>query len=130
MRFKEYMLEEGEMFDAIKHSVKTGVKAFRKKREQQKNKSVEKALTDQIMTAEGEDLRRLIKQIVDKGLTVKNGKVQQPCRIKHMNKEVLEHVHAQRRNQVAENSKGRLASFDSAQARELVGHSQHAHHKC
>jgi recombination DNA repair RAD52 pathway protein len=122
MKFKEYMFEEGDMFDALKHSVKTGVKAFRKKREEQSKRSEEKALTNQILTAEGDDLRRLIKQIVDKGLTVKNGEVIKPCRIKHMNKEVLEHVYAQRRNQAAESSKRRLASFDSAQAGKLVGH--------
>lgn len=115
MRFKEYMLEEGEMFDALKHGVSSGIKAFKKKRVEQKKASEEKALNDKIMTAEGEDLRRLIKQIVDKGLTVQNGRVQQPCRVKHMNKEVLENVHSQRRNQASQDAQRRLASIAGAQ---------------
>jgi hypothetical protein len=61
------------------------------------------------MTAEGEDLSRLVKQIIDKGFTIQNGVVQKPSRIKHMNKEVLENVHAQRQSTVAQAAQGRLA---------------------
>ena len=109
MRFKEFVLEEGEMFDAVKHGMSTGFKAFRAKREQQKHKTQADVLTDKIMTAEGEDLRILIKQIAAKGLMVKDGKVQEPSRIKPMNKEVLENVHTQRRNQAEKIAQGRPA---------------------
>lgn len=90
MKFKDYMIEEGEMFDAVKHGMSSGFKAFREKRVEQKNKSDNDALTAKIVTAEGDELKQIIKQIVSKGLTVKDGKVQEPCRIKHVNKGVLE----------------------------------------
>lgn len=32
MKFKDYMIEEGEMFDAVKHGMSSGFKAFREKR--------------------------------------------------------------------------------------------------
>jgi hypothetical protein len=85
LRFKDFVLEEGEIWDAVCH----GVKAFKQKRKQQAKKSEAKKLGDAVLNAEGADLRRLVKQIVDKGYTVKN-EVVKPSRIKHMNKEVLE----------------------------------------
>ena len=90
MRFKEFVLEEGDMIDALKHGFKTGIKAFQDKRKEQEKKTQKQKMTDAILTAEGGDLRRLIKKIVDDGYTVSNGKVKDPSRVKHMNKEVLE----------------------------------------
>jgi hypothetical protein len=122
MRFREFMLEEGDMLDAIKHGVSTGVKAYKKKRSQQKKRTKQQTLTDKIMAAEGDDLKNLISQIVDNGYTVRNGKVQEPDRVKHMSKEVLEHVFSQRRHEAKKDPQGRSTSLDEAQARKLVGH--------
>jgi hypothetical protein len=79
-------LEEGEMWDAVC----CGIGAFKKKRAQQKKVSQEKKLTDKVMSAEGEELKALIKQIVADGYSVQSGKVKKPPRVKKMHKEMLE----------------------------------------
>jgi len=83
LKFQEFVLEEGELWDAVR----VGVKAFREKRQEQKSVTQEKKLTDKILTAEGGELRKLVKQIVDKGLTVKDGEVVKPERQKTLSKE-------------------------------------------
>jgi hypothetical protein len=75
---KEYMIQEGPFWDALKHGVATGVKAYSKKRKELANKSEVKIMTSKILGAEGKDLDVLLKQIVDNGYTIKNGAVQKP----------------------------------------------------
>lgn len=90
VRFRDYIaqdqLQEGEVWDALR----VGFRAYKKKREEQRRVTEKKVLADKIIAAEGEDLRQLVKQLVDQGLTVQNGKAVEPSRIKKMSKEVLE----------------------------------------
>lgn len=83
--FKEYILEEGELWDAVKHGVSKGVKAFRQKQQQQKNKSEQKTLMNQLMNAEGDELKLVIKKIVDNGYTIKGNGIEKmgtkPCHV-------------------------------------------------
>ena len=93
-KFKEYILEEGPFWDAICHGVKTGVAAFRSKRvEQSKPKEAKvtaKTLTQKILTAEGDDLKQVVKQMVDKGFTMKHGKVTKTPRVTNAKDWLLE----------------------------------------
>lgn len=93
--FKEFILEEGPLWDALCHGVKTGLEAFRSKRVEQKKPKEEpkvtpKTLTQKILTAEGDDLKALVKQIVDNGYTVKQGKVTKPPLVKNSTDWLLE----------------------------------------
>lgn len=83
--FKQYVIEEGELWDAVKFGLSTGLKAFSKKREQQKAKSEPKTILRQMLSAEGEELKAVVKKIVDNGYTVKDGRVQKPSPVKHIN---------------------------------------------
>jgi hypothetical protein len=74
-QFKEFVLEEGELFDALKHGVQVGLKAFREKRQEQAKEREPQALTKKILSAEGKDLESLVKKIVDNGYTIKGGQV-------------------------------------------------------
>jgi hypothetical protein len=69
--FKKFVLQEGDLLDAVKIGVKAGLKAFTKKREQQ-TKQESKDLTNKILDAEGKELEGLIKQIVDNKFSIKN----------------------------------------------------------
>lgn len=93
-RFKEYILEEGPFWDAVCHGFKTGVDAFRSKRvEQSKPKEAKvtpKSLTQKILTAEGDDLKQVVKQIVDNGFKMKHGKVIKPPLVKNSKDWLLE----------------------------------------
>lgn len=73
--FREFVLEEGEVWDALKIGVKTGMKAYRQQRTQQKTKNEQKVLMQRLMSAEGNALDTLVKQAVEQGYTVKNGEV-------------------------------------------------------
>jgi len=90
LRFREFVLEEGELWDAMRVGVDTGVKAFKHKRKDQSKQSEVKKLSQQIFSAEGADLRLLVKKIVDNGYSIKNGEVVAPSREKLISKEVLE----------------------------------------
>jgi hypothetical protein len=68
MEFKDFVLEEGDLLDAIKLGVKSGIKAFKDKRKQQANKTV----ADKLLGAEGKELEVLIRQIVDDGFSIQN----------------------------------------------------------
>lgn len=68
MKFKEFVLEEGEFFDALKHGIKTGFNAFKVKRQEQKKES--KDLRHKVLSAEGKELESLIKQIVDNKFSI------------------------------------------------------------
>lgn len=78
-RFKDFVLEEGPFWDAICHGVSKGMEAFKEKRAQQAKKEERpkpKDLGQKLLAAEGEELKSVIKQIVDNGFTIKQGKVQ------------------------------------------------------
>lgn len=77
-RFEKYMLEEGEFLDAMKVGVKAGFKAFRRKREAQAKTDEKRAMDRKMLDAEGAELNNLIQQIVEKGYTIRNGKVVKP----------------------------------------------------
>lgn len=83
-RFKEYVLEEGELLDAIKAGVSAGLKAFQKKWQDKPKKPSGKELADKAMSAEGKELSSVIKQIVDDGYILHNGKIQKPPLRKRM----------------------------------------------
>lgn len=78
MKFKDYVLEEGDLLDAVKHGFSAGFKAFRQKREQQAKKNEAKTLKDKIMSAEGKELTVLIRNMVEKDMdiTAQCGKVE------------------------------------------------------
>lgn len=76
-KFKEFVLSEGKFWDALCSGVKAGVKEFNKKRKEQKQPEP-KTLTHKILSAEGKELEALVKQIVDNGYTIRQGKVQKP----------------------------------------------------
>mgnify|MGYP001445025422 CR=1 FL=1 len=74
-KFEEYMVDEG-FLDCLSHGVKEGWRAYAKKRAQEKKQDEKSDLTQKIMTAEGDELKKLIRQMVEKNLTMdKNGKV-------------------------------------------------------
>lgn len=90
LRFKDFILEEGELWDAVCFGVNKGLKAFKHKRQEQAKKSETTKLTQQILSAEGADIRRLVKKIVDNGYSVKDGKVTDLPKRKLVSMEVLE----------------------------------------
>lgn len=78
-KFKDFVLEEGPFWDAICHGFSKGVEAFNDKRAQQTKKQEKpkpKDLGQKLLAAEGEELKNVIKKIVDNGFTIKQGKVQ------------------------------------------------------
>ena len=75
MRFKEY-INEGEIWDALCHGVKTGIRAFKEKRQEQKKEPGPKALLNQMVNAEGKDLESLIQKAVENGFTAHRGKLE------------------------------------------------------
>lgn len=79
--FKEFVLEEGELFDAIKHGFTIGLKAFLEKRQEQTKEKEPEILTKKILSAEGKELDGLIKQIVNNGYTIKQGNVVKPYKV-------------------------------------------------
>lgn len=90
-RFKEFVLEEGDVWDALCHSFSTGFKAYREKRDQQKNTTEQQKLTQKLFSAEGKELSAIIRQIVEKGYTVQQGQViNRPTRWKTKHQEMLE----------------------------------------
>lgn len=65
------MLEEGDLLDALCHGIKTGYKAFVKKREQQAKKTEAKATTQQkLLSANGSELHALVKQVVNDKMSI------------------------------------------------------------
>ena len=86
MKFREFILEEGEFLDAVC----VGFKAFSKERKKQAKKTEFQKMSDDILSAEGADLQRLVQKIVDNGYSVKNGKVVKPPKHKSVSKEIFE----------------------------------------
>lgn len=84
-KFKEFVLEEGQFFDAIKIGLKAGFKAFRKAREQQATADEKKQISDALMNAEGEQLKTLVCKMVDKGYTIQKDRVKKLSNRKSMN---------------------------------------------
>jgi hypothetical protein len=75
-KFKEYLLEEGEQWDAIVHGFKTGWTAYKDKRTEQKQKTIKEKVNEKLLTAEGEQLKDLVKQIVSNDFRVtRNGEL-------------------------------------------------------
>ena len=75
-KFQNYMIEEG-LFGCIEHGVKEGWKSFAKKRAEEKRKDEKGEMSKKILAAEGDQLKKLIRQMVDRNFTIdKEGKVQ------------------------------------------------------
>ena len=70
MKFREFMLEEGDLLDALCHGIKTGYKAFVKKREQQAKKTEAKATQQKLLNATGKELHDLVKQAVNDKMSI------------------------------------------------------------
>ena len=70
IEFREWILEEGERWDALKHAVNTGFQAYKKKRDQQKQKTEKKKLLDKVMNSNGKAEEDAIDSIVRKGYTL------------------------------------------------------------
>ena len=83
MRFKEFVLEEGDRWDALCHAVRKGTDAYKNKRKEQKNRTEMDSLTEKLFASEGKELETVIKKIVEKGYTVLDGKVKEQPLVKH-----------------------------------------------
>lgn len=94
LKFRDFALQEGQLWDAVRHGVRKGFKAYKDKRVDQKRKS--NSLIQRIMSAEGEELKDLVKQMVDDRLTVSNGKVVPVPKVKTVAQEVFENAHVYR----------------------------------
>lgn len=70
MKFREFMLEEGDLLDALCHGIKTGYKAFVKKREQQAKKTESKVTQQKLLNATGKDLHDLVKLAVNDKMSI------------------------------------------------------------
>jgi CRISPR/Cas system-associated exonuclease Cas4 (RecB family) len=84
-QFKEFMLEEGEVWDAVVHGVSSGVKAFQKKRTEQKSATEKQKLSEKIIDADKKEIKDLVKKIVSNGYTIKNGQVKEAPKVQDMN---------------------------------------------
>ena len=113
-KFEEYMVEEG-FLDCLGHGVKEGWKAFAKKRAAEKKQDEKSELTQKIMTAEGDELKKLIRQMVEKNLTIdKKGKVKDAEGSEPVQSQAAawlrEHVRSQRRSKSSQDAQGRPVS--------------------
>ena len=72
MRFKEFMIQEGDLLDAVKSGLKAGIETFKKTREDQIKKQESKAIAAKLLGAKGKELESLIKQMVDNTFKIKN----------------------------------------------------------
>lgn len=70
IEFREWILEEGERWDALKHATKTGFNSYRKKREQQKKKFEKSQLRDRVVNSNGKAEEAAIDLIIQKGYTL------------------------------------------------------------
>ena len=89
LEFREWMLDEGERWDALTHAVKTGFKAYKKKRDKQRKEGKKKEMLSKLMSSdEGSDEENhAVDDIVKNGYTVssnglehRNGKKPSPHR--------------------------------------------------
>ena len=78
-QFKKFVLQEGEIWDAVVHGVDSGFKEFQKKRKEQKEKTEQKKLSEKIIDVDKKEIKDLVKQIVSNGYTISNGEVKE-CR--------------------------------------------------
>ena len=79
--FRDYV--EGVRLDALTHAVKVGVKAYRTKLKKDQEKSEKKKIEDNVLSAEGDDLKQIIDRMVQKDYKLKDGKVSSEPRVKH-----------------------------------------------
>ena len=70
--FKTFVLEEGGLLDAVKHGFKVGIKAFSEKRKVQAKQKECRIVADKILSAEGKELERLMRQVVDDGFSIQH----------------------------------------------------------
>ena len=84
-QFREFVYQEGEIWDAVMHGVNSGFKAFQTKRNEQKGKTEQKKLTEKIIDADKKDIKALVKKIVSNGYTISNGEVKDSPKNHRMN---------------------------------------------
>ncbi len=113
-KFEDYMVDEG-FLDCLGHGVKEGWRAFAKQRAQEKKQDEKSELTQKIMAAEGDELKKLVRQMVEKNLTVdKKGKVKDAEGSEPVQAQATawlrEHVRSQRRGKPSQDAQGRPVS--------------------
>ena len=95
------MVEEG-FLDCVGHGVKEGWRAFSKKRTEERKQDKKQELSQKILTAEGEQLKQLVRQMVSQSLTIdKEGKIEDEGRTERKIKAtswLSEHVRSQGRD--------------------------------
>lgn len=70
-----YNVQEGNRWNAVKHGVKAGFKAYSKKRKQDKSKKEKANLESKILTAKSDkDFERVADELLDKGYDLKPAK--------------------------------------------------------
>lgn len=112
-KFQDFMIEEG-FFDCVFHGMNVGYKAYAKKRKQEAKKDKKEDVKRKYMSAEGEELKDIIKKMIEDDLTIdKNGEVINDKQ--RSEKDWLrEHVCPQRRCKFKKNAQGRLVQTTGA----------------
>ena len=98
-KFKEFV--EATHWESFVAALSTGIKTYAKKRREPPQPKA-KEIQEKIVTAQGEELAKLVAQIVDNDFTIKNGEVKEPSKDepKKANDWLTEmkHVQSQRRH--------------------------------
>ena len=70
LEFREWILQEGDRWDALKYAVKKGFNAYAKKRNEQKQKTEEANLRNKVLNTKGKAEEVAIDSMVQKGYTL------------------------------------------------------------
>lgn len=85
--FKEFILQEGDIWDAMKHGVKQGIAAYRDVRNKQTKVEKKTKLFDQLMLAKSEaEIKAVVRNIVANGCTISDGKLVDKPEAENMNR--------------------------------------------
>jgi hypothetical protein len=126
------MLLEGERLEAFLAGFSNGIKTYKDKRKEQKTNGDKEKLKSRLLSAKGEELQKLIAQMIEKGYHLKNGEVEDRPREKTVRSWMLEgtrHVSSQRWHQFKESRSRRLGEPILLETRELVGNAQNPNHQ-
>jgi hypothetical protein len=108
MQFREFVVQEGDLLKSIVFGIKQGVKKFNEKPvpPPQKKVSEKKAILNQLMSATNDkELSTVVEKMIQSGLRLTaTGELKKP------QKDWLEHVHAQKRNNVPQGRRRRFAA--------------------
>lgn len=77
-QFREFVVRECDLWDAMVHGVKKGYNAFKDKRKEQTKKSEKKKISEKMLNAKNkDDIKDLVKSILDNGYTISNGRIKE-----------------------------------------------------